>query len=184
MLFRSAANARIAVNTIKAILGKDKKSKKDKKKFLVMDWADMSLLPEELQTKKGDNFILGVAVKYKGDPNPWMLTSDNILGITSESLGIPAVTLEDFYKKNGLDAPAKPGEEQGESEPRTYMDVYQKIYKEKGYVILPKFEKECKKYGIDPEGLGFSSFIELIEAEPSFVTSTYPNGVTYINHKR
>ena len=179
-----AANARIAVNTIKAILGKDKKSKKDKKKFLVMDWADMSLLPEELQTKKGDNFILGVAVKYKGDPNPWMLTSDNIFGITSESLGIPAVTLEDFYKKNGLDAPAKPGEEQGESEPRTYMDVYQKIYKEKGYVILPKFEKECKKYGIDPEGLGFSSFIELIEAEPSFVTSTNTKGVTYINLKR
>lgn len=179
-----AANARKAVTAIKAILGKDKKAKKDKKKFLVMDWADMSLLPEELQTKKGDNFILGVAVKYKSDPNPWMLTSDSILGITSESLGIPAVTLDDFYSKNGLAAPAKPREEKDGADPQTYMEVYQKIYNEKGYVILPKFEKECKKYGIDPEELGFSSFLDLIEAEPSFVTSVNTKGVTYINLKR
>ena len=169
-----AANARKAVTAIKAAMDKDKKVKKDKKKFLVMDWADMSLLPEELQTKKGDNFILGVAVKYKSDPNPWMLTSDNILGITSESLGIPAVTLEDFYTKNGLQAPAKPGEAAEGSAPQTYMEVYQKIYDEKGYVILPKFEKECKKYGIAPEALGFSSFIDLIEADPSLTTSTLP----------
>ena len=179
-----AANARKAVTAIKAAMDKDKKVKKDKKKFLVTDWADMSLLPEELQTKKGDNLILGVAVKYKSDPNPWMLTSDNILGITSESLGIPAVTLEDFYIKNGLQAPAKPGEATGSAAPQTYMEVYQKIYDEKGYVILPKFEKECKKYGIDPEELGFSSFLDLIEAEPSFVTSMNAKGVTYINLKR
>ena len=179
-----AANARNAVGAINAILGKDKKGKKGKNKFLVMDWADMSLLPEELQTKKGDNFILGVAVKYKSDPNPWMLTSDKILGITSESLGIPAVTLEDFYMKNGLEAPAKPGEAKEDALPQTYMEVYQKMYDEMGYVILPKFEKECKKYGIDPEELGFSSLRELIEADSSFTTSTNPKGVTYINLKR
>ena len=61
----------------------------------------MSLLPEELQTKKGDHFILGVAMKYI-DSNPRMLTSDNILGLTAESIGIPVITLDEFYKENGM----------------------------------------------------------------------------------
>ncbi|MBR1436485.1 MAG: hypothetical protein IJ584_15405 [Bacteroidales bacterium] len=179
-----AANARKAVSAIKAAMEKDKKVKKDKRKFLVTDWADMSLLPEELQNKKGDNLILGVAVKYRTDPNPWMLTSDSILGITAESLGIPAVTLEDFYRKNGLEAPEKPGEKAAGPAPTTYMEVFEAIYDEKGYVLLKKFEKECQRYGITPDALGYESFIDLIEADPELTLSTNLKGVTYINRKR
>lgn len=175
-----AANARKAVGAINATKEKDKKAKK---KFLLFDYADMSLLPEELQTKKGDNFILGVAMKYR-ESNPWMLTSDNILGLTAESLGIPAVTLEDFYKKNGLTPSPKPGEATIDSTPKTYMDVYNKLYDLKGFVILSKLEKECQKYGIKAESLGYSSFLELIEADPELTLSTNAKGVTYVNRKR
>ncbi len=179
-----AANARKAVAAIKTAMDKDKKVKKDKKKFLVTDWADMSLLPEELQNKKGDNLILGVAIKYRTDPNPWMLTSDGILGITSESLGIPSVTLEDFYLKNGLEAPEKPGEKSAGKAPTTYMEVFKAIFNEKGFVLLKKFEKECQKYGITPDSLGYESFVDLIEADPELILSTNTKGITYVNHKR
>ena len=93
-----SANARKAVRAINDVRKKDKYSKR---KFLLLDYADMSLLPEELQTKKGDHFILGVAMKYI-DSNPRMLTSDNILGLTAESIGIPVITLDEFYKENGM----------------------------------------------------------------------------------
>lgn len=176
----TAANARKAVGAINAAKEKDKKAKK---KFLLFDYADMSLLPEELQTKKGDNFILGVAMKYR-DANPWMLTSDNILGLTAESLGIPTVTLDDFYVKNGLTPPPKPGESTKDSTPKTYMDVYNKLYDLKGFVILSKLERECQRYGIKAESLGYSSFLELIEADPELTLSTNAKGVTYVNRKR
>lgn len=178
-----AANARKAVAAIKAAMEKDKKVKKDKKKFLVTDWADMSLLPEELQNKKGDNLILGVAVKYRTDPNPWMLTSDGILGITAESLGIPSVTLEDFYRKNGMEAPEKPAEKASGTAPTTYIEVFKAIYDDKGYVLLKKFEKECQRHGITPNSLGHESFIDLIEADPELTLSTNSKGVIYINRK-
>lgn len=176
----TAANARKAVGAINAAKDKDRKAKK---KFLLMDYADMSLLPEELQTKKGDHFILGVAMKYR-DANPWMLTSDNILGLTAESLGIPSVTLDEFYKKNGFEAPPKPGEATGDSVPNNYMEVYQRLYDLKGFVILSKFEKECRKYDITAESLGFGTFIELVEADPELTISTNAKGTTYVNHKR
>lgn len=174
----TAANARKAIGAIKATKEKDRKAKK---KFLLFDYADMSLLPEELQRKKGDNFILGVAMKYR-EANPWMLTSDNLLGITAESLGIPSETLDDFYVKNRLTPPPKPGGTI-DSTPKTYMDVYSKLYNLKGYVILSKLEKECQRYGIKAESLGHSSFIELIEADPALTLSTDAKGVTYVNHK-
>lgn len=175
-----AANARKSVNAITAVREKDKKAKK---KFLDFVYADMSLLPEELQTKKGDNFILGVAMKFK-ESNPWMLTSDKVLGLTAESIGIPSVTLEDFYTKNGLTAPQSSEHEKASARPSTYVDVFNEIYELKGYVLLTKFEKACKKYGIKPESLGYESFVKLIESDPQFSLSTNAKGVTYINKRR
>lgn len=93
-----SANARNAVNAIIEIMDRGKYSKST---FLETVYADMSLLPEELQSKKADNYILGVAAKYIG-ANPRMLTSDNILRVKAESIGIPAISLKAFYKENGL----------------------------------------------------------------------------------
>lgn len=173
-----AANARKAVGAINAMREKDKKAKK---KFLLFEYADMTLLPEELQTRKGDNFILGVAMKFR-ENNPWLITSDNIFGLTAESLGIPAVTLEDFYTKNGLVPPQKPSTEG--TTPKTYKEVFQNIYDAKGYVLLSKFEKECQKAGIKPSDLGHETYIELVESDPDLFLSTNSKGTTYVNHKR
>lgn len=93
-----AANAREAVNIIKAIQEKERQLKN---KYLLLEWANMSLLPEELRTHKGDNYILGVAMKFL-DHNPWIITMDKILAITSESLGIFPIRLDEFYKNNEL----------------------------------------------------------------------------------
>ena len=175
-----AASARKAVEAITAARDKDKKAKR---KILQFVYADMSLLPEELQKKKGDNFILGVAMKFINE-NPWMLTSDKILGLTADSLGIPSITLDDFYSKNGLTPPLKPGEATIDSAPKTYMDVYNKLYDQKGFVTLKKFEKACKKIGITTESLGHSSFSELIEADTELTLFSDDKGNIYIKRKR
>ena len=92
--------------------------------------------------------------------------------------------MDEFYKKNGFEAPPKPGEATGDSVPNNYMEVYQRLYDLKGFVILSKFEKECRKYGITAESLGFGTFIELVEADPELTISTNAKGTTYVNHKR
>ena len=173
-----AANVRKATGAINAMREKDRKAKK---KSLLFEYADMSLLPEELQTRKGDNFILGVAMKFR-ESNPWLITSDNLFSITAESLGIPTVSLADFYTKNGLVPPVKPSS--NTATPKTYMDVFQSIYDAKGYVLLSKFETECLKAGIKPSDLGHESFIELVESDPGLFLSTNSKGTTYVNPKR
>ena len=53
------------------------------------DLIKRELTPEKFigKTRKGDNFILGVAMKFR-EQNPWMITSDNIFAITSERVSI------------------------------------------------------------------------------------------------
>ena len=173
-----AANARKAVNAIRAMQEKERRSKK---KSLLLEWADMSLLPEELQTRKGDNFILGVAMKFR-EQNPWMITSDNIFAITTESLGIPAVCLDEFYKKNGLEPPVK--KDASTEAPKNYMDVYNAIYDQKGYVVLDRLEKDCRKAGVIAADLTHEAFADLISADPDLTMNTNAKGVTYVNIKR
>ena len=172
-----SASARKAVTAINAMKEKDRKAKK---KFLLFDYGDLSLLPEELQVKKGDNFILSVAVKNR-DNNPWLLTSDNIFALTAESVGIPAIKLEDFYVKNGLENPKKKDEAEAKAAPKTYMDVWESIYNEKGYVLLAKFEKLCRKAGITPATLDVDTFEEFVQAAPELTLSTNAKGTTYVN---
>ena len=173
-----AANARKAANAIRAMQERERKSKR---KSLLLEYANMSLLPEELQTRKGDNFILGVAMKFR-EENPWMLTSDNIFAITSESLGIPAVRLDEFYQKNGLVPPVT--RDVSSEAPKTYMDVFNIIYDQKGYVTLDRLERDCQKAGVITSNLGHEAFADLIAADPDLSMNTNAKGVTYVNIKQ
>lgn len=175
-----AANARKAVNAIKEQIQKDRKVKK---KFLLLEAADMSLLHPEFREGKGDNYILGVAVKFR-DRNPFLLTSDTLFSIAAEVEKIPTVSLKEFYEKNGLSSPAKQEAAPVEAGEKTYMDVYRELYERKGYVLLNKFEKECKKAGLTPTALGYETFFDFVEAAPEFTLSTNAKGVTYVNLKR
>jgi DNA replication ATP-dependent helicase Dna2 len=65
------------------------------KRGIKMETADMTLLPDDFNKKSPDNFILSVALKYKGE-NPIMLTSDNGLQIKAKGLGITTITLKQF----------------------------------------------------------------------------------------
>lgn len=64
-----------------------------------METADLSILPNDFNKKSPDNFILSVALKFKGE-NPIMLTSDNGLQIKAKGLGITTITLKEFLKQN------------------------------------------------------------------------------------
>jgi predicted ribonuclease YlaK len=50
------------------------------------------LLPDELQNKSGDNYILAVAYAYK-DKNPVILSNDNNLQVKAQMLEIPVMNL-------------------------------------------------------------------------------------------
>ena len=176
-----AANARKAVHAIKEQIQKDKKVRK---KFLVLDTADMSLLHAEFREAKGDNYILGVAVKYR-EKNPFLLTSDTLFSIAAEVEKIPTLSLKEFYRKSGIAVDEKPEEAApSEESGKTYMDVYKEIYAKKGFVLLTKFEKECRKAGITPSALGYGTFVEFVDAAPEFNLSTNQKGVTYVNLKK
>jgi GTPase SAR1 family protein len=68
------------------------------KRGIKMETADLALLPNDFNKKSPDNFILSVALKFKGE-NPIMLTSDNGLQIKAKGLGITTLTLKDFLKQ-------------------------------------------------------------------------------------
>jgi rRNA-processing protein FCF1 len=68
------------------------------KRGIKMDTADLTLLPNDFNKKSPDNFILSVALKYKGE-NPIMLTSDNGLQIKAKGLGITTITLKEFLNQ-------------------------------------------------------------------------------------
>jgi DNA replication ATP-dependent helicase Dna2 len=65
------------------------------KRGIKMCTADLSLLPDDFNKKSPDNFILSVALKFKGE-NPIMLTSDNGLQIKAKGLGVTTITLKEF----------------------------------------------------------------------------------------
>jgi rRNA-processing protein FCF1 len=68
------------------------------KRGIKMETADLSLLPSDFNKKSPDNFILSVALKFKGE-NPIMLTSDNGLQIKAKGLGITTITLKEFLNQ-------------------------------------------------------------------------------------
>lgn len=68
------------------------------KRGIKMETADMHLLPNDFNKKSPDNFILSVALKFKGE-NPIMLTSDNGLQIKAKGLGITTITLKEFLNQ-------------------------------------------------------------------------------------
>jgi DNA replication ATP-dependent helicase Dna2 len=63
-----------------------------------METADLNLLPNDFNKKSPDNFILSVALKFKGE-NPIMLTSDNGLQIKAKGLGVTTITLKEFLNQ-------------------------------------------------------------------------------------
>lgn len=68
------------------------------KRNIKMDTANLKLLPNDFNKKSPDNFILSVALRYKGE-NPILLTSDNGLQIKAKGLGITTITLKEFLKQ-------------------------------------------------------------------------------------
>lgn len=68
------------------------------KRDIKMETANLKLLPNDFNKKSPDNFILSVALKFKGE-NPIMLTSDNGLQIKAKGLGITTIILKDFIKQ-------------------------------------------------------------------------------------
>jgi rRNA-processing protein FCF1 len=68
------------------------------KRGIKMDVADLSLLPNDFNKRSPDNFILSVALKYKGE-NPIMLTSDNGLQIKAKGLGVTTISLKAFLNQ-------------------------------------------------------------------------------------
>jgi rRNA-processing protein FCF1 len=68
------------------------------KRGIKMETADLNLLPNDFNKKSPDNYILSVALKFKGE-NPIMLTSDNGLQIKAKGLGVTTITLKDFLNQ-------------------------------------------------------------------------------------
>jgi DNA replication ATP-dependent helicase Dna2 len=68
------------------------------KRNIKMDTADLALLPDDFNKKSPDNYILSVALKFKGE-NPIMLTSDNGLQIKAKGLGVTTITLKEFLNQ-------------------------------------------------------------------------------------
>lgn len=68
------------------------------KRGIKMETADLSLLPNDFNKKSPDNFILSVALKFKGE-NPILLTSDNGLQIKAKGLGITTISLQKYLKQ-------------------------------------------------------------------------------------
>lgn len=68
------------------------------KRGIKMETADLSLLPNDFNKKAPDNFILSVALKFKGE-NPILLTSDNGLQIKAKGLGISTIALKEFLRQ-------------------------------------------------------------------------------------
>ena len=176
-----ASNARKAVRALKAQINKDRASRR---KLIELCTADMTLLHKEFREEKGDNYILGVAVQYK-DKNPFLLTSDNIFSLAAAMEQIPTMTLREFYEKiAGKDADASPASPAAPGGGKTYMDIYDELYKQKGAVIVPNYEKALQRAGLTPSALGYDSYEEFLAAAPEFTLSSDKNrGITYVNKK-
>ncbi len=68
------------------------------KRDIKMETANLNLLPNDFNKKSPDNFILSVALKFKGE-NPIMLTSDNGLQIKAKGLDITTIRLKEFLNQ-------------------------------------------------------------------------------------
>lgn len=68
------------------------------KRDLRMELSDISLLPNDFNTRSADNKILTVALRFKSE-NPILLTSDNGLQIKAKGLKISTITLKEFLNQ-------------------------------------------------------------------------------------
>jgi DNA replication ATP-dependent helicase Dna2 len=68
------------------------------KRDLRMELSDISLLPDDFNTRSADNKILSVALRFKSE-NPILLTSDNGLQIKAKGLKITTITLREFLNQ-------------------------------------------------------------------------------------
>lgn len=68
------------------------------KRDLRMELSDISLLPDDFNTRSADNKILSVALRFKSE-NPILLTSDNGLQIKAKGLKITTITLKEFLNQ-------------------------------------------------------------------------------------
>lgn len=86
---KTKEKAGIAIKKINAYL---QDSAKEKNPRVRKSKANLRLLPDELQNKSGDNYILAVAYAYK-DKNPVILSNDNNLQVKAQMLEIPVMNL-------------------------------------------------------------------------------------------
>ena len=97
------------LNRFKEQVCKDEQTKKnaetalrllnsEKEHEIIYEFADTSLLPDDLDKRSPDNMILSVALKYRNE-NPVMLTSDNGLQLKSKIFKITTISLKSFLKR-------------------------------------------------------------------------------------
>lgn len=86
-------NAERALWILNRILNNERHDRK-----VITEFADTSLLPDDLDKKSPDNMILSIALKYK-DENPIILTSDNGLQLKAKLFKINTISLKYFLKE-------------------------------------------------------------------------------------
>lgn len=95
--YETAATARsIAKNINEEYLGLFNANNKIR---LLIENADLSLLPEDLDPSVPDNQILSVALKYS-DCDTTIISDDNVFALTSIAQNIKSISSEDFIKNN------------------------------------------------------------------------------------
>jgi rRNA-processing protein FCF1 len=82
------------INTAFRIINRNMEGRK-----IMMEPADLKLLPDDFNKKSPDNFILSVALKCK-DNNPILLTSDNGLQVKAKGVKIKTKSLVEFIKSS------------------------------------------------------------------------------------
>jgi rRNA-processing protein FCF1 len=150
-----------AVKAIKNINEALQSSNRQKKARVKKAKANLSLLPDELQTKSGDNYLLSIAMIYK-DENPIILTIDKNLQSKAMMLNITVLTLKEFLGE-------KPDSKLSSSNSYgiEYKNIFNQMHPNKnGKYQISSFIKILKKLNpeFDYKALGFETEWQFVES--------------------
>lgn len=150
-----------AVKAIKNINEALQISNRQKKARVKKANANLSLLPDELQTKSGDNYLLSMAMVYKNE-NPIILTIDKNLQSKAMMLNITALTLKEF-----LGEKPEPKAVSSNSNGIDYKSIFNQMQPDKnGKYQISNFISILKKQNpkFDFKQLGFTKAYEFVES--------------------
>lgn len=150
-----------AVKAIKNINEALQSPNKQKKARVKKAKANLTLLPEELQKKSGDNYLLSMAMVYK-DENPIILTIDKNLQSKAMMLNIVVLTLKEF-----LGEKSEPKITQPNSNGTTYKSIFNQMQLNKnGKYQISSFIEILKIQNpeFDYKALGFEKAWQFVES--------------------